>query len=230
MANATEKSEPTKFSDKLVVFLQKYRIALLVLIGVVIVGVVVSGVTIAVVESTKSKNIATAEDMAERYDAIRIDADEAKRANEVTALIGELESFAKAHSGFASARAYSVLAGIRADKKEWTEAEAAWLSAAEALPKSYLAPVAIYDAATAAEELGDGTRALELYARCAEQYGTTFSQTPRAYLAIGRLNEERKDFEAATTAYKKIVETWPNDSWAKLAHSRLLAISSQGSK
>lgn len=227
MANATDKNESLTFSERLVGFIQKNRIGLLVGIVVFFVGIIAFGVTVAILDSAKEKAIATVEDLAEGYDAVRIETDEAKKNAATTDLLEKLKAFAKANGGFAAARAYSVIAGIRADRKEWSEATAAWLSAAEALPNSYLAPVSIYNAATAAEELGDGSRALELYAKCASTYEKTFSQAPRAYLAIGRLNEERKDFEAATAAYKKIVETWPNDSWAKIAHTRLLAVSAK---
>jgi tetratricopeptide (TPR) repeat protein len=226
MANATEKKESKKLSDRLVVFIQKNRVLLLAVIGTLIVAFFAFGVVVAIRDASNEKAIASIEELSQQYDSIRVETDESKKSVASTALLGNLETFAKSHSGFSAARAHSVIAGIRADRKEWSEAVSAWLAAADALPNSYLAPVSVYNAATAAEELGDGTRALELYARCADKYASSFSQAPRAYLAIGRLNEERKDFDAATAAYKKIVETWPNDSWSKLAHGRLLAIAS----
>ncbi len=228
MANAPVKTESVKFSDRLVAFIQKNRIGLLVGVAVIILGVIVFGATIAILDSNKEKAIAAVEALAERYDTIRIDTDEAKKGEAATALLAELQAFATGHSGYSAARAHSIAAGIRADRKEWTEAVTAWLAAADALPNSYLAPVSVYNAAAAAEELGDGTRALELYSRCANTYEKTFAQAPRAYLAVGRLNEERKDYQAATAAYKKIVEAWPNDSWAKLAQGRLLTMAAEG--
>jgi TolA-binding protein len=85
--------------------------------------------------------------------------------------------------------------------------------------------VALYNAATAAEERGDSLKALELYTRCAKEYEKTFPLMPRVYFAIGRIQESQKNNTEALAAYEKLVEKWPNDNWTKLARSRILMLS-----
>ncbi|MFA6507890.1 MAG: tetratricopeptide repeat protein, partial [Treponemataceae bacterium] len=152
--------------------------------------------------------------------------DDAKKNENVTALIADLKKVS-IKKGYAAARALSITASVYADKKEWAEAEKNWLEAAQVDPKSYLAPIALYNAAAAAEERGDNKKALELYNRCAGEFKDSFPLAPRALFATGRINEDLKDFTTANAAYKKIIEQWPNDSWTKLAHSRIISIAAK---
>lgn len=224
MEKASEKQEVIGFSAKVVNFIQRNRVWLFGILGGIVVAIVVLVVTITVIDATKVQAIEQVESFSERYDKIRFESDDAKKDKELTALIDELKSFASFHSAYAGARALNILAGIYADKKDWSEAEKAWASIAEKLPKSYLAPVALYNAATAAEERGDFVKAIELYSKTVDIYGDEFPLAPRAYFALGRLQETQKNSTAAIAAYQKLVEKWPTDSWTKLAQSRILFI------
>jgi len=226
MEESTQKAAPVSLSARLGNFIQQRRKALLIATGAAVAAVIAVASAVSFVDASRMKAVAKVEALVEKYDAIRVETDEAKRDTQSADLIAELESLAKGMKGYASARALNTVAGIRADRKEWAEAEKAWVSVADATPDSYLAPVALYNAAASAEERGDIARAIELYTRCADTYAASFPLAPRAYLAIGRLNEERKDTAAAVAAYRKIVEKWPSDNWTKLANSRILSLAS----
>jgi len=224
MGNASEKQEAIGFSAKVVNFIQRNRVLLLGILGGIVVAVIALIVAITVIDATKVQAIEQVESFSERYDKIRFETDEEKKDKEISLLVDELKSFAASHSAYAGARALNILAGIYADKKDWSEAEKAWAQVADKLPKSYLAPVALYNAATAAEERGDFVKAIELYTKAVDTYGDEFPLAPRAYFAIGRLQETQKNSAGALSAYQKIVEKWPTDNWTKLAQSRILFI------
>jgi tetratricopeptide (TPR) repeat protein len=215
------------FSDRLVNFIQRNRKILAGILGIVVLGLIILAIGINVNEQQHAKAIEQVEGFSERYDTIRSESDETKHQEAITTLLKEVEHFASTHSGYAGGKAYSIVASIHVDRKEWLEAEKAWIAAKEKVPASYFAPVALYNAATTAEERGDIDRAIELYTEITTEYQNqnTFPLMPRVYLAIGRLEETRKNNSAAIAAYQKIVEKWPDDSWTKIANSRILYLS-----
>jgi tetratricopeptide (TPR) repeat protein len=231
MATTTaQKVEKRSFPNLLMDFMNKWRFTIIVaisVIAIVMVGLVV-GVTVA--DNLRLEAIVAVETFAEKLDTAMAGKDAAKRTADVQAVAVPLETFAAKSSGYAKARSYGLLAAIAVDAKDWTKAEEYFVKSADANPKSYLAPAGYYNAATAAEERGDNTRAIELYTKCADGYTKDFPLAPRAYFAIGRLNETNKDIAAATAAYQKIVDTWPNDNWTKLANGRILALAALGGK
>lgn len=228
MTNAPATKQREKTSVLIGDLIQKNRKALLASVIVVLVAfaAVAAGVTIA--ETMNEKAIVKAEGFAEEYDTVRAEADEAKKASASADLVASLAAFSSSARGYAKARSYAILATVHADLKAWKEAEAAWLASADALPKSYLAPVGIYNAAACAEESGDTEKALSLYQRCADEYGDDFALAGRAMFAVGRINEQSGNAAAALAAYQKILDTWPNDeNWTKLANSRIIFLSSR---
>ncbi len=226
MSTANETIQAVTWSDRLVQFIQKNRIILLAVIVAGVAGVALTGAVFAFLESSQKKSIAAAEGLIARYDELRAQTDDDAKTKKIDALIADALEAGKG-KGFAASRSLALAGALYADKKEWSEAQKNWLAAADNAPTSYLAPIALYNAASAAEEFGDGKKALELYSRCADQYKDSFPLAARALFAVGRIDEDMKDFAAANAAYKKIIEQWPDDSWTKLAHSRILSIAAK---
>jgi tetratricopeptide (TPR) repeat protein len=111
------------------------------------------------------------------------------------------------------------------DQKNWVAAEEKWLKAAEAAPKSYLAPIAVYNAAVAAEEQGNVESAIAFYSRAAG-FGDSFPAAARAQFSVGRLEESRNNKDSAVEAYRNLLAKWPNEPvWPNLAQNRLLVLS-----
>jgi len=228
MDNTATHKERISFSDKLVDFIQKRKIVLITLIVSIFVILAGIGLVLTLLDSAQIQAIARVESFSERYDEIRSISEESKKKEAIDILLAELKSELN-KKDLPSARALSITASIHADQKEWNEAERAWVASAEAAPKSYLAPVSLYNAATAAEDRGDAASALALYTRCVEEYNNDYPLTARVYFSIGRINELLNDVQGASAAYKKIVDSWPNEGWTKLANSRILSIASQAS-
>ncbi|MDR2184263.1 MAG: tetratricopeptide repeat protein [Treponema sp.] len=207
-------------------FIQKNRkplaagmVSILVLAAAFITG-------IGIRDAAVSRAVAKADDLCDRFEALRIDINNSEKAGEIEGLLEELKVFAEKNSGYAGARAYVIIADIYADKKDWAAAEKAWTRAAETAPKIYLAPVSLYNAGAAAEEQGNIEGAISLYKESVS-YGD-FPAAPRAQLNIGRLEEERHNKDAALEAYRTVIEKWPYATvWTNLANNRIIALNLQ---
>ncbi|GHT56475.1 hypothetical protein FACS1894109_05530 [Spirochaetia bacterium] len=224
MSDIEGKVSKVSWGESINNFIQKNRKGILVCFGVIVVLLAGFIGGLAIRDAVRNKAISRAEDFNTRYEELRWDISEGTKVEETTALLAELTVFAEKNSGYAGGRAWAIIAGIRGDKKEWAEAELAWSSAAKAASKTYLAPVALFNAAAAAEEQGNTEDAIRLYTECLVR-ADIFPAAARAQFSIGRLRESQSDSAAALEAYRTLVSKWPNDSiWTNLAQNRIIAL------
>ncbi|MDR0525832.1 MAG: tetratricopeptide repeat protein [Spirochaetaceae bacterium] len=215
-------NQPVSASERLNLFIQNNR--RLIFAGALGLGVVFIGFIagLIVFEALRNGALEQAEEFVQRYETLNL-TDPAKES-EVTAFIADLTVFAKNHAGYASARGYSLLGSIYMEKKDWESAEKAWTAGAKAGGKTYLTPVSLCNAAVSAEEQGNIQGAIDYYAQSIA-FGETFPTASRAQFQIGRLEEERKDKDAALKAYREVINKWPDDPlWTNLAQSRIIAL------
>lgn len=206
-------------------FVRKYRKPIVISLGGLVLLLAVTVGSLSLVDVFRKKAISAVEEFNRRYEVLRpgITGGLAIPA-EVDTLLAELDSFAKKNTGYAGGRAWSIIAGIHSDKKEWVAAEQAWAAAAKAASKTYLAPVASFNAAVAAEEQGKTAEAIGYYDE-AIKHPAVFPAAARAQFAIGRLRESLREPDAALEAYRAVVSGWPNDTtWISLAQSRIIAL------
>jgi tetratricopeptide (TPR) repeat protein len=220
-----KKTTSMKFAE----FLRKYRIPILVVFGLAILAVL--GVAIGTWIQGESLKTSTArlEKLESDYSAYSSETDAAKKADLEKSLLASADDLVKKYPRiFAAHKALAYKAKIEASKKDWAASEKDWLSIVAATPDSYLAPIALQGAAQAAEELGANDRAVADYKKLIDSYSKKSVGIPHAYFALGRLDEEAKDYAAALAAYQKIVSTWPDDDWTKLANDRIIFLKSSG--
>jgi len=218
-----EKTSVDESGEKITLFIQKYRVALFVFLGLICAGVVFSAVFFSVRDSMQKKAIVIVEGF-EKRKADMGDIMDAAETPELDALLEEVITFAPATFGYAAAKSYSLAADIYAERGKWDLAEEAWALSAKKGAKTYLAPVSLFNAAVAAEEQGNPDKALDYYNQSLAFKGI-FAGAPRARFNIGRIYEQRKDKEAAKEAYRTLIEKNSADSsWAKLAQSRIIAL------
>jgi tetratricopeptide (TPR) repeat protein len=223
MANIEKIEQNVPFTQKLSDFIQRNRS--LFLIGFIVFVAVLAGfiATISIRSALNTKALTQVEDLNQRYETLRFDLNDSSKAADVQSLLDDLGAFASKHSGYAGTRSYALMASIYSDQKKWAEAFGAWNSAALAATKTYLEPVALYNAAVAAEEQGNIPDALELFAKTAAN--ADFPAASRAQFAIGRLQEAQRNKDAALEAYRTLLDKWPNDQvWATLAQSRIVSL------
>ncbi|MDR0312317.1 MAG: tetratricopeptide repeat protein [Treponema sp.] len=223
------KTENLSIGEKLNDFIQRNRKPLIIGIAVLL-GLIIALVAfLSIREYVRSRALTKVDELSRRYDAIMYSLSYADDETDQTSLqlalyglLNDLEDFQKRNSGYAAARAYAISASIYTEQGSWYSAENAWLDAAYAGRKTYFAPVAYFNAAVAAEEQNNISRAIELYEKALE-FEDLFPAAPRAQFSIGRLYEIQGSYFDALFAYQTLVNKWPQDQvWVSLAHSRIL--------
>ena len=224
-----------KAGDKINDFVQKNRKAIFMILGIIVFLLAGSVVVLSVSDVLRKKAIADVEELSRRYDELRheiiADSHEGHTHDDVSVdldtetLLDDLNVFAKGKSGFAGSKAWSIIAKIHGDRKEWPAAEYAWLNAAKAGSKTYQGPVSFFNAAVAAEEQGKWEQAIEYYEKSIS-LPVEFPAAPHAQFSVGRLYEDKlNNFSAAIEAYRLVLIKWPNiPVWVNLANSRIIAL------
>ncbi|MDR0710165.1 MAG: tetratricopeptide repeat protein [Spirochaetaceae bacterium] len=230
MAAEAGKTGKLNIGEALNDFIQKNRKGLFAGLAAITVVLIGFAVFVTVRDNMQARALSRAEEFKRRYEALRIDINSedpaaAEKQEEITALEAELNAFEETNSsGYGLVMAYSISAGIAGDRKNWAEAETAWVHAAAAAGKSYFKPIALYNAAASAENQNNNDRAIELYNQVLES-GDGFPEAPRAQFAVGRILEIQGNRDGALEAYRALTGKWPGDSlWANLAQSRILAL------
>ena len=94
-------------------------------------------------------------------------------------------------------------------------------------PKSYLAPVSLFDAAICSEEKGDKDGAQKLYVQAYTSYKDS-TVAPRALFDAARLDEARATWADAQKKYESDGQPLPQSFWTRLAKNRLVELKVQG--
>jgi tetratricopeptide (TPR) repeat protein len=226
MQNEIEKPAVTSavISDGINEFVQRHRKPIFLTVGLLLLSLVLFIVALSVMDVLRNKAIGTVEELGSRYEILRpsITGDYSTVEDELEKLLAEIAAFAQKNSGYAGGKAYAIMGNIHGEKKDWPAAEDAWASAAKAAKKTYLAPLAYFNAGAAAEEQEKTEEAIGYYTSA---LAADSSGAPRAQFAIGRLQESQGDNAAAIESYRAVMSGWPYDQvWTNLARSRIIAL------
>jgi TolA-binding protein len=218
-----EPSKKQKFLEKFSYNLQKNRIILLALLGIIIVVVV----GLAIWSDVKTKRLESStqqiEAIQEKYELWASESDDAKKAEKEKELTSALEDvLTKYPKLYAGQRALFIRGQMAFEKKEWDSAASFYLELKKIFPKSYLASISLVNAAVAYEEKGDTDKAIEMYKLFVESYKEENPDTARIFFSLGRLYEEKNDKENALKYYNDLSENYPDSDWTKFAKSRII--------
>jgi tetratricopeptide (TPR) repeat protein len=201
----------------------------LILFAVIVLAVIGVAVGTAIKDGQTKAAAASLEKLEADYATYSSEQDATKKAELEKAFVVSADTIAKQWNGnYAAQKAIVYKAKIAESKKDWAGAEKAWLSLLSSSSDSYLAPVALQGAASAAEEQGAFDRSLADYRKLVDKYASKTIGIPHAYFSIGRLSEGTKDYAGALVAYQKVASTWPESDWTKLATDRIIFLKSSG--
>jgi tetratricopeptide (TPR) repeat protein len=221
MSNIQEK---TNIGDKINDFIQRNRKGIFICLGAIVLLLAGFIGTLSIRNVIRDKAIVRVEELSRRYEELRFDITAESKAEDVSVLLAELKDFGAKRSGYAGARARVIVAKIHSDKKEWVEAQEAWVDAAKAGAGTYLEPMSFFNAARVAEEQGSMEEAVSFYSQCLAR-AESFPRAVLAQFSIGRIEEFLNNQEAALEAYREVVSKWPNDMlWVDLAQNRIAVL------
>ena len=215
-----DKNEKLNLGDKINDFVQKNRKRIFLFLGIFVFLFAGTVIFLSLKDNIQKKEIAEVEDLNVKF----LELSFTDGSDGMDALLADLNSFAKNKSGYAGGKAWSLIGQIHSDRKQWQQAEDAWRNAARTGSKTYIAPIAYFNAAVAAEEQGKFEQAIELLGNCIS-HPFAFPAVARAQFTIGRLNEQLNNIPAAIEAYRNVIINWPSiTNWVNLAHSRIAAL------
>lgn len=222
---AEQNEQMLSFSERCGQFLTQHRKPIVIILGMICAVVAIALIASSLTSrAAKNASVATEAIISEWTD-LR-DKNTEDTAVKEDALVEKLEKQAAANGRtYAGFRAYTTLGEIYVLRKDWEKALDFYQKAGEALPKAYTAGIVYFNAAACADELQQHDKALELYALSASY--DDFPLKPRALFNIGRLEESLSHSDKAVEAYTKLTESYPDNDWALLAKSRIIALSIQ---
>jgi tetratricopeptide (TPR) repeat protein len=202
-------------------FLIKYRIVILSVIGALFLAAIVIGVFSAVTTGIHKKGLSAVDDISMTL----VNAGEDGYAEAAEQALIDLEPLAQSKN-IVGSRANMLRAEILFNDKDYAQAREAWLLAAGGRRKTYILPLALYNAAVCSEELSEPDLAVQYYEQASAD--ETFVLKTHSLFNIGRVKDELGDYEGAATAYQHVVDAYAGDTWANIATTRLIALRSEG--
>lgn len=219
-----QNNENDNVGEKINDFIKNHRKAIFITVGILLFLFIGLIAFLSISDALNKKATAALDELYGRYDELSLNSDEDFYAEDLENLLADLKPFAEKNKGFAGSKAWSMIGQIYSGRKDWSLAQDAWLSAAKIGNNTYLAPIALFNAAAAAEEQGNLEQAIDLLKQCVA-HKFEFPAAPRAQFSIGRLYETLGDSTAAVEAYREVLIKWPEmPVWHSLARSRLAVI------
>ncbi|ULQ59902.1 tetratricopeptide repeat protein [Brucepastera parasyntrophica] len=230
MALKLATSAPKNVKDKKPVdqavnnFLTKYRNIILIVFAVLVCFLIVFAVSVIVRENKSNTAFDRVEQLVSDLNSIRSSSsDQTDLLLKEDAILEELAGIAAKNKGnFGGVRANMVAADVYFSRNDWKNAREKYLAAGSYRRKAYTNGLNYFNAAVCADELGNADEAVDFLNKA-----VSFDNFPiksRALFNIGRIEEQRMRYDDAITAYEKLTSQYPDDNWALLAESRIIAL------
>ncbi|MCX7030267.1 MAG: tetratricopeptide repeat protein [Spirochaetes bacterium] len=209
-------------------FIHRFRFALWGILGAALVFLVGYFGWSEITRRQSADATLRVEQAQEIYDSWLAETDTAKKEAIQKDLLERLDGLVKRPGRlYGSQRALLLRADLRFELAAWDEAAADYRELARRFPASYLAPIALFNAATCIEEKADREGAAALYKDIVTRWKGT-SVAPRALFALGRLAEDAGTWDEAKSRYEQLDAEWPSSGWTQLAKNRLIALKVAG--
>lgn len=212
-------------SKKLAAFIEKNKkafIAILIVLVCCLIGYIVFA---SIAKSNKAKNLQTLDEISYEFTSKSNDLEDAEIDARIATALEKAAPLTK-KGGVVGARANMFCAELAFTQEKYDDAANYWKAAADKAKKTYLAPIACFNLAVCYENLGNSDAAYENYKLAADN--NDFVMRTHAMFSYGRILEAKADYANAAAAYKELNDNFPNDSWAKLAKSRLISLKNEG--
>jgi len=222
---AEKKFEKAHADEKLSGYMMRHRISIIIIGAVIVAGIVGYSVFTIVSSSVNAKGIAVMDTIEYELTNKSSDLPESDLEARRTEAMSKLTPYLK-KGRIVGVRADMLAAEIAYERRDFSGAKAYWEHAAAKGKKSYTAPLAYFNEAVCCEETNDLAGAVALYGKAADAEG--FMLVTHALFSQGRVYEALGDYKNAALSYNKVNDKAPDDTWAHLAKTRLIALKAEG--
>jgi tetratricopeptide (TPR) repeat protein len=217
-----------KISNFLARTIDRFRIALLVILIAAAAFLVGYLVYTEINKKLMSDSSAMAEGAVSQFDKWSAESNAPRKAELEKDLMAALDKLVDRYPRqYGGERGLSLRADVNYAKKAWDPALKDYEMLASRFPNSYLAPISLFNAAICAEEKGDTDGAQKLYTRAYVSYKDS-TVAPRAIFNAGRIDELKGAWAEAQKKYEQMDSLYSQSMWTKLAKNRVIELKVQG--
>lgn len=206
-------------------FLEKNKKGLVAVLAVLVVLLVGYVVYTSVSAGAAEKNLSKIDEISYELTNGSAGLDENELNARRSDALAKLAQFAS-KGGVSGVRANLLCAEIAFQQKDYENAVSYWRNAAKAGKKSYTAPLAYFNMAVCYENLDNLSEAAANYKIAADS--KDFIMKAHAKFNYGRVLEAMGKYSDAVAAYTELNDQLPDDSWAKLAKTRIITLQTEG--
>jgi tetratricopeptide (TPR) repeat protein len=219
------KNERESFMDRVNNFIQRNRRGITITLCLFVAMFIGLIAYLVISDNLNKKAIAEVDELTSRFEEFMFFSIEDYLTEDVDILLADIEDFAMNNNrGFPGSKAWSMAGHIYSGRQDWDNAQTAWQNSVRQGERTYLGPIALFNAAVVAEEQGKIEEAIGFYKQSLS-HDFEFPAAPRAQFSIGRLNESLGNFDEAVEAYREVMINWPEiPVWQHLAQSRIIYI------
>ncbi len=225
-----EQEEKVTAHQKIQKFFTKYaKPAGIFLIGVLVLFIVVEIFNFANAKKIEKATMAI-EDIQNRYvEASEADKSENPSFDAYKSYITELDGvIAKYPKEYAGRRALFLKGDIYFRFKDFDKAAEAYNKFASDYPKSYDAPIAIYNTGVCYESKGKLKEAEAEYLKIYNNYKGSYALMPKLIFTLGRLAETEQRFADAEKYYNQLGEEYSGSNYFQYAQDRIILMHAKG--
>ena len=217
-----EQTEKKTLGSRITEIIENSRVVIISILGGAIVIALIIGLVVFFKNSSIEKGLTELDQIEYKY--ISLDAESETLNEDKTAILMEVTSFAKEATGVVSLRSYLFAGNIAFELEKWSEARDLYVNAFNADTDSYTAPIALFNAGVCSDELNELDVAIDYLEKSVEF--ENFPLKARALFNLGRIHEANNATDSALSIYEQVSADYPDSSWAKLAKSRKISLSS----
>lgn len=198
-----------KLANGISAFIEEHRVLILVIATVLICALVVFVFAANAAEKKENALQVKVDSLQRSYENLLYQADADEELRLLAADLAEVAD--QGGSKYSGIKASYVQGLVLMTVEDYAQAYDAFVVVYEKAPTSYLAPLAMFNAAVAKEDLGNTDEAIALYERITHDFGYDVSVAPRALFSSARLHQAKGDIELARSTYQQIVDQYTNN-------------------
>ena len=193
-------------------FFVKNRILVVVIAAVVIVGIITGILAVKISTNAKEKAQLKVAELEQRYSDLLIE-----ETPDWASLISDLNANIKG-STYPSVKSAYILGLVYYEQNDLASAQTAFERAYNLNTKIYLAPLALVNMATCADEQGDEAKALEIYNQIYNEYPES-GVAAKALFNAARIYYQQGNTQLAQASFAQVASYYPNSEYGKLAQN-----------
>ncbi len=206
---------------------RNWKLFILVIVGMIFVMIGIMTLSF-IQEKNRNTSAELSEEIQELYDDWISEEPEDRDDDSIKTLIDK--ALAEHPGHFAAQKALFVRGKMAYEEENWAEAAENFDELANRWPRSYLAPVSLFNSASAKEQAGNAEDAEQTFYRIIELYAETSPLIPEVYFNLGRIAESVNDVDTALEKYNEIIAGYPGSRWTDLSRNRIIFLENQSLK